>query len=206
MVAKLIADMADGKYAGLYKVMKPTQWVASVLIMVAALLTLTVVFPAGVGGIVAWVLAFSIWLLVALHKKIQAKMFWVSAAAIMLGNVFITHHFYYQLLQYQLGSSIGKYMNAHNINTDKLTLYELDHPLNALHFYADRLITLDTNMRAGSYVLASYTGIKNLQAKQTPYELLKEGEYFKVTELTLPFLNNATRNKETERYYLIRMR
>ncbi len=206
MVAKLIADMADGKYAGLYKVMKPTQWVASVLIMVAALLTLTVVFPAGVAGIVVWVLAFSIWLWVALHKKIQAQMFWVSTAAIMLGNVFITHHFYYQLLQYQLGSSIGKYMNAHNINTDKLTLYELDHPLNALHFYADRLITLDTNMQTGSYVLTSYTGIKNLQAKQTPYELLKEGEYFKVTELTLPFLNNATRNKETERYYLIRMR
>lgn len=206
MVAKLIADMADGKYAGLYKVMKPTQWVASVLIMIAALLTLTVVFPAGVAGIVAWVLAFSIWLWVALHKKIQAKMFWVSTAAIMLGNVFITHHFYYQLLQYQLGSSVGKYMKAHNINTDKLTLYELDHPLNALHFYADKLITLDTNMQAGSYVLTSYTGIKNLQAKQTPYELLKEGEYFKVTELTLPFLNNATRHKETERYYLIRMR
>lgn len=206
MVAKLIADMADGKYAGLYKVMKPTQWVASVLIMVAALLTLTVVFPAGVAGIVAWVLAFSIWLWVALHKKIQAQMFWVSTAAIMLGNVFITHHFYYQLLQYQLGSSVGKYMKAHNINTDKLTLYELDHPLNALHFYADRLITLDTNMQAGSYVLTSYTGIKNLQAKQKPYELLKEGDYFKVTELNLIFLNNATRHKETERYYLVRMR
>ncbi len=206
MVAKLIADMADGKYAGLYKVMKHAQWVASVLIMVAALLTLTVVFPAGVGGIVAWVLAFSIWLLVALHKKIHAKMFWVSAAAIMLGNVFITHHFYYQLLQYQLGSSVGKYMKANNINTDKLTLYELDHPLNALHFYADRLIKLDTNMQAGSYVLASYTGIKNLQAKQTAYELLKEGEYFKVTELKPMFLNNATRHKATQRYYLIRMK
>ncbi|OSZ82437.1 hypothetical protein CAP35_03980 [Chitinophagaceae bacterium IBVUCB1] len=206
MVAKLIADMADGQYAGLYKVMKPIQWVASVLIMIAALLTLTIVFPTGAAGIALWVVALAIWLLVALHKKISAKMFWVSTAAIILGNVFITHHFYYQLLKYQLGSSVGRYIKEQKIDTNTITLYELDHPLNALHFYADRLIQFDTTLQSGSYVLASYNGIKNLQSRQLPYEVLKEGQYFKVTELQPLFLNNSTRHKATERYYFIRMK
>lgn len=207
MVAKLIADFADGKYAGLYKVMKPFQWVASVLIMIASLLTLVIVFPVGITGILVWMLAFSVWLFIAMHKRIQAKMFWVSAAAIMLANIFITHHFYYNLLKYQLGSSLGRYMKANKMQVDKLTLHQIDHPLNALHFYADRLITLDSaGTEPGKYVLASYSGIEDIKAQQLPYDLLLEGEYFKVSELTPEFLNPATRQKATEKYYFIRMK
>ena len=207
MVAKLIADFADGKYIGLYKVMKPFQWVASVLIMIASLLTLVIVFPVGITGILVWMLAFSVWLFIAMHKRIQAKMFWVSAAAIMLANIFITHHFYYNLLKYQLGSSLGRYMKANKMQVDNLTLHQIDHPLNALHFYADRLIGLDSaGTEPGKYVLASYNGIEDIKAQQLPYDLLLEGEYFKVSELTPEFLNPATRQKATEKYYFIRMK
>jgi 4-amino-4-deoxy-L-arabinose transferase-like glycosyltransferase len=206
MVAKLIADFADGKYAGLFKVMKPFQWVASVLIMIASLLTLVIVFPVGISGILVWMLAFSVWLFIAMHKRIQAKMFWVSAAAIMLANVFITHHFYYNLLQYQLGSTVGRYMKANKMQVDNLTLHQLDHPLNALHFYADRLITLDTVMKPGSYVLASKSGMEGIKQRQLPHDILLEGDYFKVTELTPDFLNARTRHKATEKYYFIRMK
>lgn len=207
MVAKLIADFADSKYAGLYKVMKPFQWVASVLIMIASLLTLVIVFPVGIMGILIWMLAFSVWLFIAMHKRIQAKMFWVSTAAIMLANIFITHHFYYNLLKYQLGSSVGRYMKANKMQVDKLTLHQIDHPLNALHFYADRLIALDSaGTEPGKYVLASYNGIEDIKAQQLPYDLLLEGSYFKVSELTPEFLNPATRQKATEKYYFIRMK
>jgi len=207
MVAKLIADFADGKYAGLYRVMKPFQWVASVLIMIASLLALVIVFPVGITGILVWMLAFSVWLFIAMHKRIQAKMFWVSAAAIMLANIFITHHFYYNLLKYQLGSSLGRYMKANKMQVDNLTLHQIDHPLNALHFYADRLIALDsTGTEPGKYVLASYNGIEDIKAQQLPYDLLLEGAYFKVSELTPEFLNPATRHKATEKYYFIRMK
>lgn len=207
MVAKLIADFADGKYAGLYKVMKPFQWVASVLIMIASLLTLVIVFPVGITGMLVWMLAFSVWLFIAMHKRIQAKMFWVSAAAIMLANIFITHHFYYNLLKYQLGSSLGRYMKANKMQVDKLTLHQIDHPLNALHFYADKLIALDSaGTEPGKYVLASYNGIEDIKAQQLPYDMLLEGSYFKVSELTPEFLNPATRQKATEKYYFIRMK
>lgn len=206
MVAKLIADFADSKYAGLYKVMKPFQWVASVLIMIASLLTLVIVFPVGITGILVWMLAFSVWLFIAMHKKIQAKMFWVSAAAIMLANIFITHHFYYNLLQYQLSSSVGRYMKANKMQVDNLTLHKIDHPLNALHFYADRLIQLDSaGTSPGKYILASNDGIEDIKAQQLPYDLLLQGEYFKVSELTPEFLNPATRHKATEKYYFIRI-
>ena len=134
-------------------------------------------------------------------------MFWVSAAAIMLANIFITHHFYYNLLKYQLGSSLGRYMKANKMQVDNLTLHQIDHPLNALHFYADRLIKLDNaGTESGKYVLASYTGIEDIKAQQLQYDLLLEGAYFKVSELTPEFLNPATRQKATEKYYFIRMK
>ena len=93
------------------------------------------------------------------------------------------------------------------MQVDNLTLHQIDHPLNALHFYADRLIGLDSaGTEPGKYVLASYNGIEDIKAQQLPYDLLLEGEYFKVSELTPEFLNPATRQKATEKYYFIRMK
>lgn len=206
IVAKLIADFAEGKYKRLYKVMKPIQWVVALLVMIASLLPLIIVFPAGNTMIISWILAMAAWFFIAFHRRIQAKMFWVSAAAIILANIFITHHFYYNLLKYQLGSQLGKYIKEQKMDTNYLSLYELDHPLNSLHFYADKLITLDSTIHPGSYVLASYHGMESIKLQNLQYDLIKEGEYFKVSELTPEFLNPATRHKVVEKYYLLKVK
>ncbi len=206
MVAKLIADMADGKYVGLYKVMKPFQWVVSVLVMVAALLTLVIVFPAGITGIALWVAAFGVWLVVALHKKITAKMFWVSAAAIMLANIFITHHFYYQLLKYQLGTATGKYIREHNIDGKDVIFYRFTHPMNSIHYYANRQIPGDsTSFVPGKYLITSPEGIAALDGKYN-YDIVQQGDYFKASELTPEFLNPKTRDKAVMKYYMVRLK
>ncbi|HEY1031870.1 MAG TPA: glycosyltransferase family 39 protein [Flavipsychrobacter sp.] len=206
MVAKLIADMADGKYAGLYKVMKPFQWVVSVLVMIAALLTLIIVFPAGVTGIALWVAALGIWMVVALHKKITAKMFWVSAAAIMLANIFITHHFYYQLLKYQLGTVTGKYIREHNINGKDVIFYRFTHPMNSIHYYANQQIPGDsTAFVSGKYLITSPEGIAVLEGKYK-YDIVQQGDYFKASELTPEFLNPKTRDKAVMKYYMVRLK
>jgi hypothetical protein len=207
MVAKLIADFADGKYNKLFKVMKPFQWVISLLIMIASLLPLIIVFPTGKLMLYIWMLATAVWFFIAISKRIYARLFWVSAAAIMLANVFITHHFYYNLLQYQLGSQLGRYIKTNKVNIDKLTLHKLDHPLNALHFYADKLIILDrATMHNDDYVLASNEGLIDIQRRQLPYQLLKEGVYYKVSELTPFFLSPAKRNVVVEKYYFLKLK
>lgn len=206
MVAKLITDMANGKHAGLYKVMKPFQWVVSVLVMIAALLTLVIVFPAGITGIALWVAAFGVWLVVALHKKITAKMFWVSAAAIMLANIFITHHFYYQLLKYQLGTVTGKYIREHNINGNDVIFYRFTHPMNSIHYYANQQIPGDsTAFVSGKYLITSPEGIAALEGKYN-YDIVQQGDYFKASELTPEFLNPKTRDKAVMKYYMVRLK
>ena len=206
MVAKLIADMADGKYAGLHKVMKPFQWVVSVLVMVTALLTLVLVFPAGITGIALWVAAFGVWLVVALHKKVNAKMFWVSAAAIMLANIFITHHFYYQLLKYQLGTVTGKYIREHNINGKDVIFYRFTHPMNSIHYYANRQIPGDsTAFVPGKYLITSLEGIAAIDGKYN-YDIVQQGDYFKASELTPEFLNPKTRDRAVMKYYMVRLK
>ncbi|MBS1772704.1 MAG: glycosyltransferase family 39 protein [Bacteroidetes bacterium] len=208
MVAKLIADFAEGKYAGLLKVMKPLQAIASALIMIAALLTIVVVFPTATSGfmIVLWTIVFGIWLFMVIRKT-KVKYFWLSVAAIIFANVFLTHHFYYNLLQYQLGSKLGKYIKEKRLDVNSLTQYKIDHPLNALHYYADKVIALDSNeLQSGNYVLASYNGMADIKQQNIPYELLLEGDYFKCSELTPEFLNPQTRNKATQRFYFIRMK
>ena len=207
MVAKLIADFADGKYNKLFKVMKPFQWVVSLLIMIASLLPIVIVFPNSKWTLYIWMLAMAVWFFIAISKRIRAKLFWLSAAAIILANVFITHHFYYNLLQYQLGSQLGRYIKEHKMKVDKLTLHKFDHPLNALHFYADRLIMLDSaTMQSGDYVLTSNEGFVAIKQGQLQYQLLKAGVYYKVSELTPFFLNPAKRDVVVEKYYFIKMK
>jgi len=206
MVAKLIADMLDGKYAGLFKVMKPFQLVVSFLIMIAALMTIVYVFPGSLFLTGLWIAALVILMFIVTNKKISYKFFWASAASIMLANVFITHHFYYNLLKYQLGTVVGKYIKQHNVPANGLVVYKLDHPLNAMHFYADRLMAEDTlGLVSGKIVLTSPEGLATLNEQQTHYEMLQQGDYFKVSELTPEFLNPATRDKAVMKYYLLKL-
>ncbi len=207
MVAKLIADFAEGRYAGLYKVMKPVQLVASALILVAALLTIVFVFPGNNLMLGLWTAALILWLVVAINKKIKTKFFWVSVAAIMIANVFMTHHFYYQLLKYQLGTVVGNYIKQHDVPANGLVVYKLDHPLNSMHFYANKLIKEDSSgMIPGKYVLTSPEGLTSLEEQHTAYDMVQNGDYFKVSELTPDFLNPATRDKAVMKYYLLRLK
>jgi hypothetical protein len=61
-------------------------------------------------------------------------------------------------------------------------------------------------MHSGDYVLASNIGMTNIKQQNLRYELLKDGEFYKVSELTPMFLDPRTRHKETERYYFIKMK
>lgn len=207
IVAKLIADFKEGKHAGVFKILKPFQCGIAFLIMIVSLLPIVIVFPNNRAMLIIWIFAMAMWFFIAFNRNVKAKLFWLSAAAIILANIFITHHFYHNLLNYQLGSQLGRYIRGKNIAVDKLTMYKIDHPLNSLHFYADRLIKLDSaTLQKDEYVLTSYAGMANIKKLHQPYEMLNEGNYFKVSELTPEFLNPATRHKAAERYYFIKMK
>lgn len=208
MTAKLLRDFfALGKYQKLYKVMRTFMYVVGALLWVGVLLILTVTFPAGWIGIAAWLISVCIWLYIVFKKQLQAKLLYATTAAIMLVNVFLTHHFYYTLLHYQVGTVVGNYIRAQDIPQDKIMTYRVHDPLNSLHFYARRVIRIFENgylpAHSGDYVLTQDEGLKDLQQRGYQYSIALQGQLFKVSELTPDFLGKNSRHKATSAYYLI---
>jgi hypothetical protein len=200
-IAKLLEDV---RYRTFFKFFNPFQIIVSGLILAAALLTIVVVFPGNTSLVVLWVLAFCAWLYIVLNKKITGKLFWASASAIILANIFLTHHFYYNLLQYQLGSQVGKYIRSKNIPGENVVAYKSDDPLNATHFYSSHVIQRQDNPdELTGYVLTGDEGMNDLENR--PHTVEKKGVYFKVSELTPDFLRPATRHKAVKNYYLIKL-
>lgn len=127
----------------------------------------------------------------------------------ILVNIFLTHHFYYQLLKYQAGSVVGKYLRELKIDREQFQSADINDPLSALDFYAGdtmrRMNHIQAAAKSGEYILTSDSGLVKLAMLNKPYTLLKRGRYFKVSELTPEFLNYRTRDKATTPYYVLRV-
>lgn len=195
--------LEEKKYKSFLKIFTPVQVVISGLVLIAALLTIVIVFSGHMMWLVFWVIAFILWLFVVASKKITGKIFWASVLAIILANIIMTHHFYYQLLQYQLGSQVGRYIAANNIPAEKVLIDNVDDPLNSIHFYANGVILRSSDVKAGDYVLVSDNEYEKLKA--LPHTVEKQGSYFKVSELTPDFLNPKTRYKAVKNYYFVKL-
>ncbi len=211
ITAALIKDLFDGKYKAVYAVAKPAQVFVSLVLFTGALMAVIYVFPARQIVIIAWGLCFLFWLFLAFRKQLQYKMVWLSVAAIMIANIFLTNHFYTALLKYQVGSQVGRYIQAKNIPSNKILAYRMQDPLDALPLYAQRVIPVSDTMLLSiqpgtQYILTMDTGMNELATRGYLYDTIKHSKLFKVSELTPEFLNPATRDHELKDYYLLRLK
>jgi len=207
MVAALLKDFFEGRYTQLYKFFKPFQWVVSFLLMIGSLLVVTFVFPGGALWISLWIIALAILLLLAFKKGLQPKMFWLSVTAIMLTNFFLTNHFYYLLMDYQLGNQMAEYIRQESISASDIVQYRMKDPLNAFHFYAEAVISKDsTTIIPGKYVLTQDEGLAVLSGQGYEYDMVTKGKCFRISELKPAFLNPATREESMQEYYFLRIK
>lgn len=210
ITAKLLHDLIEErKYNGLYKVMKPLLITISAILVVVVLALITYVFPSGILFITLWIISLALWLFLAFRKSLRGKLLWLPATCMIIINVFITLHIYPSLLNYQVGSVVGRYTTANSIPADKLTACNVEDPLNALHFYAQGIIRRVTNIAeipGGNYALVMEPSLNEMKEKGIGFDIVKQGQFFKVSELTPEFLNPQTREKATKHYYLIKLR
>lgn len=208
MVAGLLKDFFEHEqYRQLHNIFKPVQWAISFLVLVAALLVVVYVFPGGALWMIAWAAALAILLYVAFSKTIKPKMFWLSVAAMMLANIFLTHRFYYKLTDYQLGNQVAAYIEQKNIPTGEIIHYQMVDPLNSIHFYARAVISDDAGAIApGKYVLTQDEGLAELQNKGYTYDMVTKGKSFRISELKPAFLNPDTRQDAMMDYYLLKIK
>lgn len=230
ITAQFIAAMMTGTVSPRFlKIIQPTHTVISFLLLLAVLLIITWVFPAGWWVVSLWVAGAAGWLWCALSRKFAGKVLWLPAIAIIIVNFFFTNFFYYPLLQYQVGSAVGHNATQWGIDVAQLRVMEIDDPVNALHFYAGRQVPsadLPTQLLAGQYVLAGNTGIEKIMGgpftvvttngqeqivavantgTTPPLHVIHKGVFYKVSELTPDFMNPNTRTKAVKPYYVVQM-
>ncbi|RYD54955.1 MAG: hypothetical protein EOP56_17855 [Sphingobacteriales bacterium] len=207
MVAALLKSYFEqNSFAGFFRIIKPTQIVVSALLLVAALLVITIVFPAGFLGYALWTLAVIVWLLALWKTPVRSKFFYMSVAGVMLANVFLTHYFYRNLMQYQVGSQVGRYITKNNIDPKEVKFKSIDNALVSLHFYANHLIRDTGTFRPGKYVLTTPPGLDTLKAEGHSYDIVNQGVYYRVSEVTPAFLNPQTRPEAVSTYHLIKLK
>lgn len=208
MTAKFIKDLLEGSHKGVYKVMKPVQLFISAVLLIAAFLTFFYVFKTEMFllWLAIWILLAAGWLTVVFHKKLQGKLIWISTSAIIIANVFMTFHFYPQLLKYQVGSQLGRFIKTAISPQEKIAAYQPEDPLNALCFYADRLIPLTYSPASGDYIITMQKGLDSLRESGLQYDIIKQGDYFSVSQLTPKFLNPHTRSEATKPYWLVKLK
>ncbi|GAA4465110.1 glycosyltransferase family 39 protein [Nemorincola caseinilytica] len=206
MTAKLIADMMGGKYKRLHRIMRPAHIVITVLLLAATLAFIAYIFPAGGVVILSWALLVATWLSLAISKKTKAKLLFLPALGIIIVNIFFTNYFYVPLLKYQVGSQVGRYMHEKGIDPRQVAAYKVDDPINSIHFYAQGVVPgIDTLPQLQHrYILTSDRGMKDIEGHYS-YTIDKQGVFYKVSELTGPFLDPRTRSKEVKNYYLLRL-
>ena len=210
ITAKLLWDIIEGeKYKGFMRVMQSFQVTISVLLLIAVAILITYVFPQHPVVIGVWVVLFIMWLYLAFKKSLKGKIFWLTACAIIIVNVFLTNAVYTTLLKYQVGSQAGRYIYKSNIPASAVAVYKPEDPLNSLDFYAQAEIHgIDTftNIKDRKYLLTMDKGLADLKQNGLAYDIVKQGDFFKVSELTGPFLDPGTRGREVKKYYLVKLR
>jgi hypothetical protein len=208
VTGKLVYDfIASEQHPKLSKVFAHIQTGVMALLFIGALLIMTVVFPSGAVGILLWVISVVIFIFILLRNKAGGKVLWVSATGIILINFFLTNYFYYPLLKYQCGSAVGKYLGSQNVADGRVWIWRVPDPLDCIHYYSHMVVPKVGEYNApgkpGDYLLLMRDRLGFLDSAQRPYTILKEGRFFKVSELTLEFLNPRTRDSATQPYCLV---
>jgi 4-amino-4-deoxy-L-arabinose transferase-like glycosyltransferase len=208
--AQLIRDCYELKlYPKLTSVLTKIISIAGILLFTGVLLILTLVFPAGIFWLLLCGFALALYFFIALRKGLKGKIVIAGAAAMMLINIFLTHHFYYRLMQYQVGIQAGKYISEQKIPAHEVIAYRMHDPLNSLHYYARQVIRVKDDAGylppSAQYVLTQQEGLDELQQRGYGLQVLLSDRLFKVSELTPDFININKRDKATSPYYFCKI-
>jgi 4-amino-4-deoxy-L-arabinose transferase-like glycosyltransferase len=159
-------------------------------------------------------LAFTLFLvtvIVFVKTKQVTRIICVLALTIIFGNFLLNYHVYPRLLQYQSGTTIGRYIYQQHI--DQRQIYNFTHPDHSLDFYAQETIRvcgwnekeMKEALKPENYLIVDSTQWLKLDTLGVHYERLLVADSYKVSLLTPDFLDPRTRPQVLEHRAFIRI-
>jgi 4-amino-4-deoxy-L-arabinose transferase-like glycosyltransferase len=190
-------------------VLTPIQWIVCAALLAAPVLILLYSFPTTAVWpwlipVISLIAAVVLWM----NKEINKKLISISLALIVGLNIFLSSWFYPQLLQYQSGSVVGRYIVDQKIPANKVFFYKFTGSGKSIHFYAKHIIGSIDSLDAavtGTYLYTSDEGLQEIRQSGKLHVIEKEGLDYHVTALTGKFLNKKTRDEQCGNYYLVKM-
>lgn len=151
---------------------------------------------------VVFILIF-IYLLINIFTKanIFKKYVFISLIFSIAVNIFLNTQFYPVLTQYQGSLKMAGFVNRHNINKEKIFMLKGYEPWN-FDFYTKRNTPrVDENMlKKGDFLVIYDEHLPNLKKN---YKLIDKENHYRITRLSLKFLNPKTREKQYEKISLV---
>lgn len=141
-------------------------------------------------------------------KDFKNKLIFLCVYTIIAINLFLNTAIYPALLEYQIGSNVGKYIKKNHINPNTVFTYQFS-VMRSIHFYSDGFIREKNNLdsiKSGEYIITSEEKLKDFTPSKKEFTILKTGEDFGITRLSLFFLNPKTRKSVTSKYAVIKIK
>lgn len=118
-------------------------------------------------------------------------------------NFFLNTQFYPSLLQYQSGMNLAKYVERNYIDKSKIYM----HPSNeywSFDFYTQRNTprVSEEKLKPNDYLIINEEWLGHLNRN---YQIITSEKHFRVTRLSLKFLNPKTRAEQLSTNYLIKI-
>ncbi len=175
----------------------------AVLLLVAAIALGAWAFP--VTHVLLWV-GFGLMAAITVYHIAVSKQ-WLTAClmAILAANLILSAGVYPQLMQYQTTSIAGRDI-AQLTPTNTLAIYARGH---ALDFYAQHRVPYYESIppiAPNSIIYTNARGLQELKEAGHKLEVLQTYQHYKVTALTLPFINPTTRASKLQERYLVEVR
>lgn len=212
----LIAVLAVFTAAYLFEISRRNQvkkikvfWVIQLVVIFAAMagVGLLIHYFTGIPNMVLYVitavlLAFLLFKITS-KENLFSKYVFVSLLFAAALNLFLNGQFYPVLTQYQGSLKLAEYVNQKHLPLENIYMLRGYESWN-FDFYTGRNTPRADagQLKPGDYLLVHQDNIKDLNR---PYRVVKFEDDFRVTRLSLKFLNPATRPEKLSKMYLVKI-
>ncbi len=186
------------------------QYVIVILATSLSLVLIFMVFPLPSSPLLLVYLALFSLLIYSLFQKKESlyKIITVSVLFSVFLNFSLNTQFYPNLLQYQAGNNMVKIIEDKKIDPEDVYLFEDAHSW-TLSFYTKRqtpeISLSEIKNHHGKWVFVYDKNIEKLKENDIQWDESFETPHYRITMLSLPFLNPNTRESQLKKAYLLKI-
>ena len=158
-------------------------------------------------GIIAAILLVAMFYILTMKKTGFPKLLEVAFLTVIGVNIFLNTAIYPTLLKYQIGNTVATVIAEKQLPKTNVFIYGVGVGY-ALPFYGKYIFTSRAstkNMLPTDIILTKADSLPTITQQFPSSKVIFNGNSFGVSQLSLLFLNPATRDKEVEKYVLVKL-